>query len=360
MNTHINPLKVYYCYAEEDEELRNQLTAQLSPLRREKKLTIWLDVLIQAGSDWKLEVEKHLHEADLILLLISASFMASDYCYNLQLTTALNRYEAGKVEIIPILLRPVLWEETPIKRLPLILPTSKLPITLWSNRDEAFMNVVIAIRDLIQAKLLSNRQATAHEIAVLDQLGESVLRTQCPQCGMYNRIGAKFCTKDGIDLLSGHMNVVPKPLPPLQTKEMWVKEGLSFAGQKQYADALAAYEQALLLDPRFATAYFYKGHILYTLQQYPAALVAYEQATRLSPKSAAPHCHKGHTLRHLQRYSEALVAYEQAIQLGSHEICAAAYDGKRSVYEKLGLGEEAKAAFAKAVSLNPTLYKGKS
>jgi TIR domain len=165
MNASIGILKVYYCYAEEDEELRNQLTAHLSPLRRERKLTIWLDVLVQAGADWKLEVEKHLKEADLILLLISSGFMASDYCYNLQLTAALNHYEAGKVEIIPILLRPVLWEGTPIKRLPLILPTTKLPVTLWPNRDEAFVNVASAIRDLIQVKLLSNPSVPINEIA---------------------------------------------------------------------------------------------------------------------------------------------------------------------------------------------------
>src|SRR5262249_28674618 len=160
--------------------------------------------------DWKLEVENHLKQADLILLLVSPDFMLSDYCYNLQLTKALNHYEAGKVEIIPILLRPVLWEETPIKRLPLILPTSRLPVTLWSDRDEAFRNVATAIRDLVQSKLQSHHQALTSEMAVLKQLGEAVLTTNCPQCGTPNRIGAKFCTKDGIDLFSSQMIIAPK------------------------------------------------------------------------------------------------------------------------------------------------------
>src|SRR5215469_3632365 len=113
MSISSNIVKVYYCYAKgakEDEDLRDQLTAHLTPLRRARKLTIWFDVQIQAGSDWKLEVEKQLKEADLILLLVSADFIQSDYCYNLQLTQALNHYEAGKVEIVPILLRSVLWE----------------------------------------------------------------------------------------------------------------------------------------------------------------------------------------------------------------------------------------------------------
>src|SRR5258706_6331876 len=191
MSANTNPLKVFYCYAKEDEELRDQLTNHLTPLRRVRKLTLWLDVMIQAGSDWKLEVEKHLQEADIILLLISPDFMASDYCYNLQLTVAFNYYEAGKVDIIPIILRPVLWEETPIKRLPIILPTSKIAVSLWPNHDQAFMNIAAGIRDVVQAKLSNSRSLPSNEIDSLNQLGKSVFSTQCPQCGTLNRIGAK-------------------------------------------------------------------------------------------------------------------------------------------------------------------------
>lgn len=353
-------IKIYYCYArgaKEDEDLRDQLTAHLAPLRRARKLTIWFDVQIQPGSNWKLEVENHLKDADLILLLISADFMNSDYCYNLQLTTALNHYEAGKVEIIPILLRSVLWEETPIKRFPLILPTSRLPITLWPNRDEAFTNITAAIRDLIQSKLASKRPISPSEMITLDQLGDTVLMIRCPQCSNPNRIGARFCTKDGVDLLASQMIITSKPVLVQRTGEDWVKDGRLFMERRLYADALAAYEQALLLNPHFATAHFYKGQVLYALQQYPAALVAYEQAARYSPNSAAPYCHKGDTLRHLQRYEDALDAYEQAVQIGSREVKAAAYNGKRRAYELLGREEDAKDAFKNAVSLNPTLSK---
>ena len=344
---------MYYCYAEQDEKLRDQLTAHLSSLRRERKLTIWLDVLLLAGADWKLEVEKQLKQADIILLLISSDFMASDYCYNLQLSAALNHYEAGKVDIIPILLRPVLWEGTPIKKLPLILPTSKLAVTLWPNRDEAFKNIAIAIRDVIQAKLSSSRSLPADEMAVLNQFGEAVLVTQCPQCGTPNRIGAKFCTNDGTDLASSKMIVIPKPAPPLRTKEMWIKEGQLLYGEKQYADALAAYEQALLLDPHHATAYFFKGNVLYMLEQYSEALVAYEQSSQFNPNYAAAHCHKGHTLRHLQRHPEALAAYEQSLQLGSLEVRAHAYNGKGRVFFDLKQYSEALAAYEQASQLNP-------
>ena len=355
-----NIVKIYFCYAKdakEDEGLRDQLTAHLAPLRRARKLTIWFDVQIEAGSDWKLEVEKQLQEADLILLLVSADFLQSDYCYNLQLTQALNHYEAGKVEIVPILLRPVLWEETPIKRLPLILPTSKLPITLWSNRDEAFTNVAAAIRDLIQSRLARKRPISPTEVTALNQLGEAVLIMRCPQCGNPNRVGARFCTRDGVDLLASQMIIAPKPMSIWRTKEDWIKDGRLFAEQRFYADALAAYEQALLLDAHYAIAYFYKGQVLYILQQYRVALVAYDQAIQYSQDSAAPYCQKGDTLRHLQNYEEALNAYDRAIQLGSPEIKAAAHNEKRRVYELRGWEKEAKEAFRSAISLNLTLSK---
>ncbi|HEY6540261.1 MAG TPA: tetratricopeptide repeat protein, partial [Ktedonobacteraceae bacterium] len=367
-----------------------QLSAHLSPLRRARKLTNWFDRMILSGSDRELEVKKHLLEADLILLLISSDFIKSNYCYELQLTAALKHYEAGQVEIIPILLRPVLWEEDmPIKRLPLILPTSKVPVTLWPDRDEAFKNIATAIRDLIQAKLASKYSISVTNVPAFDQFGETVLVTRCPQCGTSNRIGANFCKNDGVDLLAERMIITPKPIPPLQSSEDWIKEGQLFAGQKRFADALVAYEQALLLNPRSASAHFYKGHVWYALQRYSEALDFYEQAIRFQPNAAAPYCHKGHALRHLKRNTDALNAYEQALQLGSREIkvaayngkgsvltyqkrladaldayekalqldpgCAAAYYGKGCVYEMLGLKQEAQEAFEKAAFLGAAL-----
>ncbi len=349
MSISAGALRVYSCYAPEDEELRNKLTKHLLPLKRERMLTTWLDVPVHAGSDLKLEVEKQLKEADLILLLISPDFIASEYCYDLQLTTALNHYEAGKVEIIPILLRPVLWEGTLIKQLPLILPTSKLPVTCWSNEDEAFKNIAIAIRDLIQTKLASKRSLHTNEFVVLNQLGDAVLEVHCPQCGTANRIGARFCKRDGIDLVSHQMIVVPKPIPSPRTKEMWIKEGQYLFSQKLYADALVAYEQALLIDPHYATAYFLKGRVFYALQQYAVALIAYEQAVRFNPHDAVAHCHKGHTLRNLQLYPEALAAYEQALQSGSLEVCAHAYNGKGRVFYALKKYTEALVAYKQAL-----------
>lgn len=355
MNPNIEPLKVYYCYAKEDDALRVQLTAHLTPLRHARKLTIWLDVMILAGSDWKLEVEKHLKEADIILLLISPDFMASDYCYNLQLMKAFNYYEAGKVDIIPILLRPVLWEETPIKRLPIILPTSKIAVTLWQNIDQAFINIAQGIRDVVQAKISSSRSFLSQETGVLNSLGESVLSTQCPQCGAHNRIGAKFCKNDGTNLVSSRMIVVPKPVPQIRTKENWKEEGKVLYKRQQHIDALAAFEQALQLDPNDSVVHCSIGNIYWLLKRYPEALAAYEQSLRLDPNNARAYSGKGNVYSDLQQYPEALAAYEQALRLKPD--AAVILYNKGNVFNNLERYSEALAAYEQSLQLDPGYFE---
>ena len=349
MNANTNPLKVFYCYAQEDAELRNQLTMHLTPLRRERKLTLWLDTMILAGTDWKVEVEEQFKEADIILLLISPDFMHSDYCHNLQVK-ALNHHEAGKVDIIPILLRPVLWENSPIERLPRILPSTKLEVTLWPNRDEAFKNIAIGIRDFIQAKLSSSRSWPSKEVEKLDQLGASIHEIQCPQCGTPNRIGAKFCKKDGADLISSNMIVLPKPMPPLLTRDHWLEKAKNLYQQGKLIDAVAAYEQALRLDPYYANAHYRKGNVLYALKQYPEALAAYEQVLQLDPSCNGAHLNKGNVLYALKQYPEALLAYEQTLRLdpGNTNACF----NKGNVLYALKRYTEALVAYEQALRLN--------
>lgn len=148
----IHPIKVFYCYAHEDDALREQLARHLSPLRRLRDITGWFNRDIQAGTDWEQESEAQMHTASIILLLISADFMASDYCYTVEMKRALDRHRAGTACVIPILLRSVEWERTPLGGL-LPLPGNKKPVTQWADQDEAWLNVVQGIGEIIR-KLL--------------------------------------------------------------------------------------------------------------------------------------------------------------------------------------------------------------
>ena len=140
--------KIFFCYAHEDEPYLNRLKSHLRPLQRQGLIDTWHDRDISAGTEWEKEISKHLHEAEIILLLVSPDFVNSDYCYSKELQVALERHERREALVIPIILRHVHWQETPISKLQ-ALPTDAKPIKIWLDIDEAFYDVVAGIRQAI-------------------------------------------------------------------------------------------------------------------------------------------------------------------------------------------------------------------
>src|SRR5258708_9749641 len=142
------PVKIFFSYAHEDELLLNKFKAHLKPLQQ-KGLIDWYDRDISAGTEWAKEIDRHLNEAQVILLLVSPDFIASEYCYGEEMERALERHGKGEVQVIPIILRPVAWQETPIAHFS-VLPKNKKPITMWHNRDQAFDEVVTVIYVMVK------------------------------------------------------------------------------------------------------------------------------------------------------------------------------------------------------------------
>lgn len=149
-------LKVFYCYARTDQNLREQLEQHLSNLKRLYGFKTWFDRKINPGELWEEAIEEHLNNADLILLLISSDFMASDYCYNKEMQRALERHSNGEARVIPIILRPVHWKNAPFSKLQM-LPTDALPVTSWTSFDSAFYDIAVGIESAIEDLLLSRR-----------------------------------------------------------------------------------------------------------------------------------------------------------------------------------------------------------
>src|SRR3712207_2008649 len=110
-------VKVFYSYSHKDERLRDALEEHLSLLKREGAISEWHDRRIGAGSEWAGEIDEHLKAADIILLLISSSFIASDYCYDVELKLAMQRHEAKQARVVPVILRPCKWENAPFGKL---------------------------------------------------------------------------------------------------------------------------------------------------------------------------------------------------------------------------------------------------
>src|SRR5450755_112251 len=142
------PVRLFISYAHEDKPLRKQLQKHLSLLQQQGLVSTWQDRRIMAGTNWAQQIDEHLKSASIILLLISADFLASNYCYGIEMQCALDRDKAGQVRVIPILVRPCDQKGAPFAHLQ-VLPTNDKAITTWNNRDEAWANVVRGIREVV-------------------------------------------------------------------------------------------------------------------------------------------------------------------------------------------------------------------
>src|SRR5436190_13869850 len=104
--------RVFYSYSHKDTELRAQLGTYLAPLKHKGKISDWYDRQITPGANWQNEISDQLEGANLILFLITADFLNSEYCLGVEVQTALRRVQEGTARVIPILLRECLWQES--------------------------------------------------------------------------------------------------------------------------------------------------------------------------------------------------------------------------------------------------------
>ena len=136
---------VFFSYSHADEALRDQLEKQLAMLRRQGAIETWHDRRIGAGQGWAAAIDEHVETDDIILLLVSPDFLASDYCYDREMIRAMERHEAGDAIVIPVILRPCDWHGAPFGKLQAV-PKDGRPVTLMPDRDAAFLEVAQAVR----------------------------------------------------------------------------------------------------------------------------------------------------------------------------------------------------------------------
>lgn len=139
---------LFHSYAHEDAALRDELAKHLRAMERRRVIRAWHDREITAGAEWQGEIDRHLRTADVVLLLISPDFMASDYCYDIELAESLRRHALGECVVIPVILRPVAMDGAPFMASQ-ALPTGGGPVVLRKDRDSAFADVAVGIRHAV-------------------------------------------------------------------------------------------------------------------------------------------------------------------------------------------------------------------
>jgi hypothetical protein len=142
---------VFFSYSHKDESLRDQLETHLSTLKRQGFIETWHDRRIAAGEAFGSAISTNLERANVILLLVSPDFLASDYCYEKEMGRALERHETGGCKVIPVILRPCDWHDAPFGKL-LAAPRDGKPITQWANIDEAFLDVTRTIKSALAGR----------------------------------------------------------------------------------------------------------------------------------------------------------------------------------------------------------------
>ncbi len=145
----LHAVKIVFCYAHKDEVFLRKLKTHLAPLQRQGLIDVWYDRNISAGTEWEQEIGVHLNNADILLLLVSPDFMASDYCYGKEMQQAIERHKRGEVCAIPIILRPCDWMRTPLGKLQ-ALPKDGKPVTRWQDRDNAYLDIALGVRKEVE------------------------------------------------------------------------------------------------------------------------------------------------------------------------------------------------------------------
>jgi hypothetical protein len=164
------PVRVFISYAPEDEALCEQLQKHLKIHQRKGFIESWASRAVGAGGDWRGAVDERLQAAHVILLLLSDDYLASDYCFDVEMDAARRRHEAGEAVVVPVLLRPVdvfdqSGKNVDAARLPWFerltaLPRTPdpknrkypryMPVTVWPQLDSALAQVVIEIREMVE------------------------------------------------------------------------------------------------------------------------------------------------------------------------------------------------------------------
>ncbi len=155
--------KVFLSYSHADETLRNKLESHLAMLKRSGEIDIWHDRMLVVGDHLDGEISEYLETADLIVFLVSSDFLASYYCYDREMTRAMERVKEGTARVAPIVARACDWKSAPFAQY-VLAPTDAKPIVEHPDIDAALLAVVGELRRAIGK--LSEKKPKAGDMAL--------------------------------------------------------------------------------------------------------------------------------------------------------------------------------------------------
>jgi hypothetical protein len=141
--------RVFISYSHRDARLKDELLNRLKPLKATDGLiSVWHDRCLTAGEAWDRRIREEIDQAHLLLLLVSASFLGSDYVRDVEMARALERHRSGAARVIPIILGQCEWH-APLGALQ-VPPAQALPIRDWRPQRNGWHEVAVARRKALE------------------------------------------------------------------------------------------------------------------------------------------------------------------------------------------------------------------
>lgn len=391
-------LLIFYSFAPEDEKLQRRLEKHLSLLDQLGLISSWHHLNANPGSEWIEEVKAALHRADIILLLLSAYFISSYHSYSIEMQYALSRHQAGKARVIPVLLRPVYWEEAPFGKL-MALPKNAKPVVNWRNRDDAFVEIALGVRQVVEELLRQKEGESAQQQSEVENVQQHQVQPEIQKKSAQRQMeeegirrilrkarekiaivlddilpdsGSKLTDddKDNIaftlqeKLHGGEYKVVQGVFNKRADRVLGDREieridaGLSRIGYRSvkhryYQEVVDLNTKIILTNPQNGYAYICRADAYKMLRDYNKALEDYDRAFSLGASSSDLLPSKARALFQLHRYEEAAQIYEEILRREPHDPYV--WYSYGITLQKLDRVAEARTAFTQASHLQPSI-----
>ncbi len=333
------PLTVFISYSHADEELCQEFQTHLSQLQHDGLIESWHDRKITGGEEWKGKIDEKLNSAQIILLLISPDFLASQYCYDIEMARGLERHQAGEARVIPIILRPSDWRTSPFAKLQ-AFPKNGKPIVDWETHDHGFLDAVKSLRAVVgEMKGQIRQQGSAPGAPPAKPFP-------------WKKLGAAIVL---VALLAaGGWWVLKRQQQRRAEERQYVAQGDAFLDVGRYSEAREPYQQALRLNTSNAPAKLGLEKVgLAALRSDPVAFKQrLDQMLRETPRDSHLRVFEGDYLHGLGQTKEAMKCYEEAKKLNPQ--LAEAYFRLGVLYSQQQNSGQALQMYLRAVELSPS------
>ncbi|MBV8820383.1 MAG: TIR domain-containing protein [Acidobacteriaceae bacterium] len=345
------PLRLFVSYSHRDDDLRERFLVHLDPMRREGLIAPWHDRRITAGTEWVGAIDENLEAADLIVLLVSPDFLASDYCNDVEMKRALERVKSGEARIVPVILKPCDWETSRFAGFE-ALPKDAKPVVDWQTSDHGLVDAVQGLRRVVVELCGPGPVA----VRVVKAAVRRRVWRWAVACVLLAALGLAWAAGrsqlgEGVGLLN--KGQYAEALPALKRARYLMvfsgrtrcayraaELGAARAGEQAVAEAVSAYPECAYLRVLRGDGRVFRGDLA-------GALADYRDAVRREPGLGEAHFGMGNVLDRLDQPDSAVPEYEAAVRQAPdvpryrHDLAdlffkSGAYDRAVEQYERMG------------------------